>query len=581
MSTIPQLVGWSTNDRVPGYFGETVYGAGAISAASIPLVLVLVGTMLSTGTATPNQDVLPIIDAESADLFFGAGSEIARMCYAALDVPGLQIVGAPVAEAGGATAGVQVITLGGTWAVTGTLTFRVNGEVIQHTVQASDTPTTLATALVLTFNQDPRRPYLATSSGTQVFLTTRSKGLRANSYLTFQDVSHAPSGLTSVISGTVWVASATGKTVTAPQTFTVPTTANGYYYKATAITTGTTAGSEPTWPTTIGTTVVDGGVTWTCWGKVFNGGGTTWGGGAGTESAATLITILTPTPYTFIACAENDSTNLGRWNTFLNAQAAPTVGILEHFISGTNDNAQPTSLATTTMNSQRMALAWMNCGETAPWEMSTRIMAERTSATQADPAASMVFDDLKLPNVAPQSQGADRPSHAVKQAAINAGITLVYTDAGGANALILRGVTTHTLTGSTPDYRTLDWSDAYVPDFVRTDIGLFWTTSFKPNNPRVADNPSGDQKPAVSGVATPATWNAYVEGKLRNYEKGILATTSTPTSPTVAPIIIDVSNNLPTSIYDPIAKRIVSIIPVVPAPANHQIGCSIRQVSNS
>lgn len=41
-----------------------------------------------------------------------------------------------------------------------------------------------------------------------------------------------------------------------------PTTANGYKYRAQGA--GTTAASEPTWPTTIGNTVVDGGVTWEC-----------------------------------------------------------------------------------------------------------------------------------------------------------------------------------------------------------------------------------------------------------------------------------------------------------------------------
>lgn len=43
-----------------------------------------------------------------------------------------------------------------------------------------------------------------------------------------------------------------------------PAAANGFLYRAT--TAGTTAGTVPTYPTVIGQTVVDGGVTWTCYG---------------------------------------------------------------------------------------------------------------------------------------------------------------------------------------------------------------------------------------------------------------------------------------------------------------------------
>ena len=42
----------------------------------------------------------------------------------------------------------------------------------------------------------------------------------------------------------------------------IPTTANGYFYECTVA--GTTDTSEPTWPTSVGATVVDNTVTWTC-----------------------------------------------------------------------------------------------------------------------------------------------------------------------------------------------------------------------------------------------------------------------------------------------------------------------------
>lgn len=44
-----------------------------------------------------------------------------------------------------------------------------------------------------------------------------------------------------------------------------PATGNGFVYQATSA--GTTAGSIPTYPTTIGQTVADGGVTWVCAGR--------------------------------------------------------------------------------------------------------------------------------------------------------------------------------------------------------------------------------------------------------------------------------------------------------------------------
>lgn len=56
----------------------------------------------------------------------------------------------------------------------------------------------------------------------------------------------------------VWAAS----TAYAVGAFRTPTTANGFRYEVT--TAGTSAASEPTWPTTLGGTVVDGTVTWTC-----------------------------------------------------------------------------------------------------------------------------------------------------------------------------------------------------------------------------------------------------------------------------------------------------------------------------
>jgi hypothetical protein len=52
--------------------------------------------------------------------------------------------------------------------------------------------------------------------------------------------------------------------VHAANTFVVPTVPNGFRYECTAGGGGASAGAEPAWPTTLGNTVVDGALTWTC-----------------------------------------------------------------------------------------------------------------------------------------------------------------------------------------------------------------------------------------------------------------------------------------------------------------------------
>jgi len=45
------IVGWTSDDKVPGFVGETVFGAGKVSAGSLPFYCLVVGQM-TTGTAT-------------------------------------------------------------------------------------------------------------------------------------------------------------------------------------------------------------------------------------------------------------------------------------------------------------------------------------------------------------------------------------------------------------------------------------------------------------------------------------------------------------------------------------------------
>ncbi|HTI81724.1 MAG TPA: hypothetical protein VL614_14850 [Acetobacteraceae bacterium] len=87
-------------------------------------------------------------------------------------------------------------------------------------------------------------------------------------YLADKLIDHS-NGVTAYAMPTVWIAliratagqSPRSAAVTSGQT-TVPATPNGHMYRCSA-STGNTGSAEPTWPTTPGGTVTDGGVTWT------------------------------------------------------------------------------------------------------------------------------------------------------------------------------------------------------------------------------------------------------------------------------------------------------------------------------
>lgn len=105
----------------------------------------------------------------------------------------------------------------------------------------------------------------------------------------------------------------------------VPTVSNNYQYVATSITTGISGGTQPTWPTVVGNTVVDGGVTWTCqtlsdangWrgARIKNAAGNNYGnvrlGSVGSQTTTNTMCVTPWMPILASGATAPDSINAG------------------------------------------------------------------------------------------------------------------------------------------------------------------------------------------------------------------------------------------------------------------------------
>lgn len=506
------IVGFTPDFKVPGFYGETVYGAGAVTAASAPIRLLCVGLKGSTGTLTPNGSPVQVLSADDADSLAGAGGELARMLYAALRQPGVNVYAAAPSPAGGAVAASITITIAATppFSSTGEWRYRAGGLTFSGAIGLTDTAANIAAAVAAGFNGRARSPFVAAAVGAVVTLTVKSAGVRGNQHVVFQDVSLLPATVTSTIAG--------GASVT--------------------------------------------------------GGGVYFANGAGTEDVSDLLTTIFPEEFGRIAFAQNDATNAAAWEAHLYAAAGPLEGRLQHGIcavAGTLTAA--TSLAQTTLNAERVQLLWLLYSETHPSEIAARVGALRAVSEQNDPCSA--YDFYVLDGIAPQSQTADRPSRGVQQTALSNGVTPCTTNANG-DVQVVRSITSKSRTNGVPDYRCLDTSDAVVPDVVRRQIELIWYFSFFPANPRVADDPPEGAQERKAGIATPRLWAKTVEKLLYDLERG-----DNRYVPSGRSILVDVAENPPVAVYDPVARRIMSAVPVKPAANNHAVGVSVRSMTSA
>ncbi len=385
----------------------------------------------------------------------------------------------------------------------GTWIFYIGGRYVSVAVASGDTPTTQAANMVLAVNGNTALGCTAANTAGAVTLTWKQLGLRGNDIFVRIDQTQKPTATTSTLS--------TGTAV------------SGLGMKFASGTTG--------------------------------------------DDLTTVASNTFPGWYQRVGLAHRDATNLGVWETSMDAKAGWEEQHPQHTVvvfNGALASAQ--SLTQTTLNNQRFNFWWGLNTENDPAELAAYIAALRSVGEQSDPGRS--YTDEVIPGALGQFRPADNPQRSTRVAANRTGVSVLWTQN---SALTLRrAVTTKCLTGSNADYRTLDVGQAYVPDFIRFDLGLLWLTEYKANNPVVASDPAPEQPERPSGVATPKRWSQYVYNRLKEHEAGTTVSSGIGQ-------IIDVDSNLPSALYDAVAKRIMSAVPVVPSPRQEQVGAVILQ----
>ncbi len=502
-----ELTGLSDAAKVPMFHGQVLFGQSQILFGSAPVNLLLVGLKRTTGDLTLDAEVREIFSKEDADTAAGAGGELARMAYAAIDetqgMSGVRYFLAAPTGAGG-TAATVIITITGTASAAGVLKIYIAGVYTEVTIPNGTLQDASAALVEAKIDLNARQPALATVATNAVTLTDKTASIRGNQLICYVDFGEAP-GLTVALSG------AGGAAVTSSAT------------------------------------VV---------GRFF-------GGGTGTETLTTLHATLSPTFHKFVVPSTNDATSLALWELYGDAKAGPLEGKKEHYVIASNANfGGATSIAQTTLNNARYSLKWLEISETPPCEIAAAIGAYR-AATEQGLSTNAAYDDHPYRTIKPQRFQSDWVTNFTeKQAALDVGVSPLQTKADG-KVYEVRSITTRCLDGATADYRTLDTSDSYVPDNVNERLEFVWA-DFKAANPKARPDPAASEPDPREGVATPSRWNSVVNANLQLWERDLL--------------IVQTTLFPAQSEWNYVAKRIMTVNPVVPFPHNHSVGVLTKQV---
>lgn len=170
----------SSSIRKPGSYTSIDTSRSTNSLPSTRQEMVIVAQRLADGSVAANIPK-PIISADQAASFWGAGSVIHRMVMAAFrQYPYLVLTGCAVDDAAAGIAATSTLSFAGESTGAGSVVARFGADTVVIAVSSETTPASVATAMAAEINKYVNLPFSASAAESVVTLTFKNKGTCGN-----------------------------------------------------------------------------------------------------------------------------------------------------------------------------------------------------------------------------------------------------------------------------------------------------------------------------------------------------------------------------------------------------------------
>lgn len=496
------IQGLTASSKTPRAVAQLEFGVGAISVGQLPRRVLIAGVK-GTGSTLADNSITEFAEVDDAKARIGARSEGARMVAKAI-INGARVHYLALEAIDSAAQASMTLTFAGTWSTSGTAFVHFGGKIHVLNVLASDTPTTVAARAETLVNNDDDMPGTGVATAGALAITITTAGARGNNHIIYVDLSNAPAGLTVTPSG------------------------------------GTAASQ----------------------------GQYRFGSGSGVDDLTDALDAAFASEWDYQAWAPNDATNAAAIIAQVRAKAHPSEMRYDNpaFAYNGTMNAAAT-IAQANINEAMAQCLWFEDSRNHPYEFAARWAAYR-SVTEAMPRTELGDPNHRYDfaeafwDFLPHINDAVLPRTGITDAALNVGLSPIIT--GNSRPVMCRSITSRSLSGSLPDYRTLDTGDAMVPQRVAQHFVVKWETEHAPANPYVGPNPV-DGSPPPAGRSTPDVWRGIVTADMKRFER--------------QNIVTDVDELPPEAEYNSSLHAIMTSIPTKATKQNHIAGFLVRQVA--